>query len=185
MGTGVTKSLAAGKESEDLGTDKAGGLRCRQGRGYTDGEWGSGAGSLHRETRTGHPRPRALQINHIGPCVEKSFHRCSHFTSRTTNQTSQDGKASLLPPPCPPLPASALPQDTGLSWVLSPSSATRTPKGGVCHSPAPSAHPLSLGGALPCSSKSFPPPPPALLLLSAVFHVLPEQEEVRDQHGTF
>ena len=99
MGTGVTKSLAAGKESEDLGTDKAGGRQCRQGRGYTDGEWGSGAGSLHRETRTGHPRPRALQINHIGPCVEKSFHRCSHFTSRTTNQTSQDGKASLPPPP--------------------------------------------------------------------------------------
>ena len=104
MGTGVTKSLAAGKESEDLGTDKAGGRRCRQGRGYTDGEWGSGVGSLHRETRTGHPQPRALQINHIGPCVEKSFHRCSHFTSRTTKQTSQEARPlSPLPLPSAPL----------------------------------------------------------------------------------
>ena len=142
-------------------------------------------GSLHRETRTGHPRPRALQINHIGPCVEKCFHRCSHFTSRTPSRPHRTARPLSPLSPCPPLPSSALPQDTGLSWVLSSSSATRTPKGGVRHSPAPSAHPLSLGGALPCSSKSFPPPPPALLLLSAVFHVLPEQEEVRDQHGTF
>lgn len=81
-GRGVTKSLTAGKESEDLGTEKVGGRQCRQGRGYTAGEWGSGAGSLHGGTRTGAPRLRALQINHIRSLRKRShFHRCSHFTS--------------------------------------------------------------------------------------------------------
>ena len=145
------------------------------GQGLHRLEWGSQAGSLHRVTQTGDPRLRALQVNHIWSLWKRSISTdvlTFHFLEHQADLKGQQGLS--LPSPCPPLPFSALPQDTGFSGVLSPSLATRTPKGGVRHSPVPSAHPLSLGGALPCSSESFPPPPPALLLLSAAFHVLPE-----------
>ena len=149
------------------------------GQGLHRREWGSAAGSLRGVTRTGDPRLRALQINHIRSLWKRSISTDAYISLPGAASRPHRTARPLSPLS---LPFSTLPQDTGFSWVLSPSSATRSPKGGVHHSPVPSAHPLSLGGALPCSSESFPPPPPTLLLLSAAFHVLPKEEEVTDQY---
>lgn len=136
-------------------------------------EWGSGAGSLRGVTRTGDVAQGAPGKPH-SVTVELSISTDAHISLPGAASRPHRTARPLSPLSLPSSPLLSTSQDTGFSGVLSPSSATWMPKGGVRHSPVPSAHPLSLGGALPCSSESFPPPPPALLLLSAAFHVLPE-----------